>query len=202
MLLMDEGFTQVVRTYTGPTGATTETTPAGATTCTIEVWSGGASGSHVAAGINTGGGGSGGYQVLAVAVSAGQTMTHVLGGGGAPATLGNPGSSDGGTAVSNGTVPTPFTIGDLGGIAQGGGTGGTGGAGAIMGSTGSHTNGNAGTGGVISGQGGNCPNGGGAGGLNSATNQNAGATPGGGGGGSVATASGAGGPAQVRYTYT
>lgn len=199
-----ELFIPLSRTYTGPAGSSTETVPAGATACTVAIWSGGASGSHVASGVNTGGGGSGGYQQLVgIAVSGGQTFTYVLGGGGAPASLGNPGASDSGSIVSNGTVVLPFSLGDLGGVAQGGGTGGSGGAGAIMGSSGTtNTNGNAGTGGVISGKGGDCPGGGGAGGLNSATTQDPGGTPGGGGGGSVSTASGAGGPAQVKFSYT
>src|SRR5882724_728159 len=197
LLAGGDNFTPVSRTYTGPIASGTDTVPTGATSCFIQFWSAGASGSRVAAGTNAGGGGSGGYEEATITpasngLTAGATFLHVLAGGGAAQnTVGNAGNAPSGSAIGVNAGMSPFTMTD-GPVAQGGGTTGTGGAGAVMANTGTEPpfNGNAGTGGVISGQGGNWPNGG-SGGPNSATVQNAGGTPGGGGGAAVATSSGA-----------
>jgi len=137
--------------YTTP-GSTTESIPAGLTTCVIEVWGGGGGGGtgfNLGGGSNSagGGGGSGGYcrSVVNVSGAGGQTMNYTVGAAGAAITVG------GLSSVSSGTFSLTTLTGNggnPGGTATSStpGIGGTGGA--ATGGTAVNTAGNNGTAGT------------------------------------------------------
>src|SRR6185369_7180977 len=174
-------FTPVTHTYTSGTGST-ETVPAGATSCVITVHGGGGGGGMKLSA--TGGGGGGGSRVIkTVAVSGGQTFTYTVGTNAA----GAPTQGSSGTAGRASTVTSASPAINLN--AGGGGPGTftpTGGAGGTA--TGGDTN-TSGVAGLATGQGGASASGA-AGGTGDG---GSGVIPGGGGAGGIANGSGAGG---------
>jgi len=141
------GFTPLQRLYTAA-GSGTETIPAGATTCTIEIYSGvsGGGGGAGAPYSYGGGGGAGpGYSrsVYTVTGHSGQTMAYTVGaaGGGGNGTSGGAGIA--GTAGGSASVASStFTMTTMTATAGGAGAGGTTSAGGAGGAAGAASGGN------------------------------------------------------------
>lgn len=137
------GFTPVTNTYTTGTGAT-ETIPAGATNCVVEVWgpsgNGGTGIGSGCAGRSGGGGGSGGYSRTSLAVTAGNTFTYTAG----VVVSTNSSVSSGTQTIS--TMTSNFGV--AGGNAVGSVNGSGGAGGTASGGTGTNTTGNAGSAGI------------------------------------------------------
>lgn len=139
--------TNLLRTYTGGSG--TETVPAGYSTVVVEIWGGGGGGQGGAGSLCTitkgAGGGASGYSRSQFTVTAGDTFSYAIGGGGAGG-AGNSGVGGvGGNTVVSGLSNTltafggqPGNIsGGSGGSASGGNQANTtGGAGGASGSSG------------------------------------------------------------------
>ncbi len=175
--------------------------PPGVTSLTIKAWGAGGGGGEASP--NTadagGGGGGGGYAGGVMTVTAGQTITVVVGSGGLGATTGgNNGTAGNNTFVTNGTSTVNATGGGAGTSVNGGGAGGAGGTAAFGGSVSSqvtHTGGNGAAANNFANDGGG--GGGGAGDANNGSNGNntaggAGGTASGGAGGAGSTSNAAG----------
>jgi hypothetical protein len=162
-------------TYTSGSG--TETIPSGATTLTIEVWSGMSGGGG---GDNTSGWGGGGgpgpsysRSVFTVSGNNGQTMTYTVGAAGAGGpngtggASGDNGSAGGSSSVSSGTFTLTTLTCTAGGVGGGGQSGSGGTAGTASSATGGNTVNSNGTAGGVGTH--NGASGGGTAGTNSAT---------------------------------
>lgn len=173
---------QVTVTYSTP-GSYTFTVPAGVTSVTIQAWGGGGSGGHKN-NDSRGGGGGGGYVVNTYTVSAGNTISIVVGTGGK---ITSTSSTTDQTGVSGQASTCIYNVNGYSTVSAGGGTAGTDNSGA-----GGVISGSFGTGSINGGNGANRVNkniqgGGGGGSGPSATNANGqnGGSPGGGNGGSL-----------------
>ncbi|MCM2279547.1 MAG: hypothetical protein NDJ89_15835 [Oligoflexia bacterium] len=193
--------------------------PPGVSSIQVEAWGGGGGGGTQSAQAN--GGGGGGYSKKLLSVTPGETLTLVVGAGGATGVDGQSSSVKRGATViteatgglsAGGGSPTPtaglydvWYPGGAGAAAQGGGGGRAGsGGGGGGGSSGAGVAGTAGAGATVGpgGTGGATDGGrGGDGGAPSTAGQN-GQAPGGGGGGSgsSSTVSGTGGDGRLRIT--
>jgi hypothetical protein len=208
------GFTPATHLYTSGTSAT-ETVPAGASHCYIEVLGAGGSGNSNASNAVFGAcGGGGGLAVLSgINVTAGNTFTYNVGAGGA-GVFNNAQGNGGATSSVTGTV-----AGGSVSLSVTGGTGGVYGSGIAFGglggtATGGTTNTTGNSGGTLSGGAGGSGISGSyvTGGAGGASNNTSGANGGAGGsygaGGGAATnngttgTSGAGSGGQIAFHYT
>lgn len=197
--------------------------PAGVTSLTVKAWGGGGSGGGATNAGNMiarggSGGGGGAYASATITVTPGESLSIIVGVGGAKALAGQNGNS-GGNSTITGFTSSIFASGGNGGIGNIDGAaivvGGSGGV-ATAGTT--KTAGTAGGSGntqydAVSGAGGAGANSGGAGGagisgLGNTQSGNNGSNPGGGGGGgrtsqdAGSTTGGAGGDGQVIISWT
>ena len=187
----------VVHQYVGTSG--TETVPAGATTCLIEIVGAGAGGALTLNNANLAGGGGGAYCARTIAVSGGQTMSYVSGAPGDGASVLNAAAQnatvDSVTGTVTGGTVNMTTVGAQG--AQGAASGGAGGT-ASGGTT--NTSGGAGTTG-LAGHGGNGAAPYGANGNTNGTSTVFAPSPSAGGCGYYATQGQGGSYGFVQFTY-
>ena len=187
----------VVHQYVGTSG--TETVPAGATTCLIEIVGAGAGGALTLNNANLAGGGGGAYCARTIAVSGGQTMSYVGGTYGNGGTVLNAAAQnatwDSVTGTVTGGTVNMTTVGAQG--AQGAASGGAGGT-ASGGTT--NTPGGAGTTG-LAGHGGNGAAPYGANGNTNGTSTVFAPSPSAGGCGYYATQGQGGSYGFVQFTY-
>nr|WP_315180340.1 T9SS sorting signal type C domain-containing protein [uncultured Flavobacterium sp.] len=197
--------------------------PAGVTSLTVKAWGGGGSGGGATNAGNMiarggSGGGGGAYASATITVTPGESLSIIVGVGGAKALAGQNGNS-GGNSTITGFTSSIFASGGSGGIGNiDGAATVVGGAGGVATAGTTKTAGTAGGSGntqydAVSGAGGAGANSGGAGGagisgLGNTQSGNDGSNPGGGGGGgrtsqdAGSTTGGAGGDGQVIISWT
>nr|WP_315181703.1 T9SS sorting signal type C domain-containing protein [uncultured Flavobacterium sp.] len=197
--------------------------PAGVTSLTVKAWGGGGSGGGATNAGNMiarggSGGGGGAYASATITVTPGESLSIIVGVGGAKALAGQNGNS-GGNSTITGFTSSIFASGGSGGIGNiDGAATVVGGAGGVATAGTTKTAGTAGRSGntqydAVSGAGGAGANSGGAGGagisgLGNTQSGNDGSNPGGGGGGgrtsqdAGSTTGGAGGDGQVIISWT